>query len=297
MTFSFRLLRLLSAVANAGSVTRAARALGLTQPAVSKGLRALERQVGVPLFVRAGGRLHPTEAGAALIERARVIFAEARAAEEDVRALAGLERGRLSIGGSPTIADYVLPRLLYTFCRRYPGVAVRLTRAPTRVVAAQFAERHLDLALTEAAVDDPRIVTEQWITDELVPVAAPKHPLAVRPSLRALANELIIIREPGSGTRDIVLGTLRRNGIEPGRMVTADSSEGIRQIVAAGLGMAIDSHWAIADLVRLGRLTVLDLPMLRVQRPLYRLTLRSGRQSAAARAFGDIIASAAEPRP
>jgi molybdate transport repressor ModE-like protein len=293
MPFSFRLLRLFTAVARQGSVTAAARALGLSQPAVSKGVRTLERQVGTPLLVRTPRGLRPTEAGAALLDHGRVIFAAARAAEDDVRALTGLERGTLRVGGSPTVATYILPRILRAFHARHPAVALKLVCAPSRVVAAQLAERDLDVALTEALVEDPRLTVERWIEDELVPVAAPTHPLAAHASLAAAGRELFVLREPGSGTRDTVLAALARRGIEPARTLTADSTEAIRQIVAEGLGIAIDSAWAVADLVALGRLVVLDIPGLRIRRPMYRLALRAGGESAAARAFGNLIARAA----
>jgi molybdate transport repressor ModE-like protein len=293
MPFSFRLLRLFTAVARCGSVTAAARALGLSQPAVSKGVRTLEAQIGAPLLVRTPRGLRPTEAGAALLDHGRVIFAAARAAEDDVRALTGLERGTLRVGGSPTLATYILPQLLRAFHARHPAVTLELVCAPSRVVAAQLAERDLDVALTEALVEDSRLTTERWIDDQLVPVAAPTHSIAKHASRAAVARELFVLREPGSGTRNLVLAALARRGIEPARTLTADSSEAIRQIVAEGLGIAIDSAWAVADLVALGRLVVLDVPELRIRRPMYRLALRSGGESVAARAFGDLVGHAA----
>lgn len=289
MAFSFRLLRLFTAVARHGNITRAARALGLTQPAVSKGVRTLERQVGAPLFVRSAHGLEPTEAGVVLLDHARVIFAAARAAEDDVRALTGLERGTLRVGGSPTLATYILPRLLRAFQVRHPQITLELVCAPSRVVAARLAERDLDVALVEAVVEDPRLVLERWIQDELVPVAAPAHPLARHASLAALADEVLVLREIGSGTRNIVLAGLGRRGIVPRRTLTADSSEAIRQIVATGLGIAIDSRWAVADLVALRRLVILDIPQLHMRRPFYRLRVRAGGESAATRAFEDLV--------
>jgi len=99
-----------------------------------------------------------TEAGHALIGHARNIVAEARAAEEDLEALAGLTQGTLRVGGSPTIATYMLPPLLQTFHSRYPGVELRLMSGPSRVVARMLAEREIDVALVETPVEDPRLI-------------------------------------------------------------------------------------------------------------------------------------------
>jgi len=297
MPFNLRLLRVFLAVARQGTITRAAADLGLTQPAVSRAIRDLEHQTRATLLERTPSGVRLTEAGHALLAHARVIFAEARAAEEDLDALAGLAQGTLRVGGSPTIVTYVLPPLLAAFHARYPGVELRVTSAPSRVVARMLAERDVDVALVETPIEHPRLRAVTWAEDEMVLVAAPEHPLAARPrpAPASLAHELLVIREPGSGTFDTIMRALRAHGVAPQRRLEVDTAEAIVQLVAAGVGVAIISRCAAANALALGRLVVLDVPGLTVRRPLVRLSLAAGGESAAARAFGTVLDAA--PRP
>jgi len=291
MAFSLRLLRVFLAVARHRSFTRAAGELGLTQPAVSRAVRELESQTRATLLDRTPAGVRLTEAGSALLTHARVIFAETRAAEEDLDALAGLAQGTLRIGASPTIATYVVPPMLHAYHTRYPGVELRLVTAPSRVVARLLFEREVDIALVETPVDDDRLSARVWAEDTLVIVAAPTHTLAGRSDLTpaAIAQELFVIREPGSGTHRLVLRALRSHGVVPHRRLEVDSTEAITQIVAAGLGTAIVSRCAAADPLALGRLVILDVPGLAIRRPFTRLALAGVEISAAATAFESMI--------
>lgn len=145
-----------------------------------------------------------TDAGALLYEHARVIFgAEAAAALAGLR---GLRGGSWRLGASTTIATYLLPELLAAFHHDHPRVELVVTSANTHDIAALVTEHRLDVALVEGPVHDSRITSEPWRSDELVLIASPSHPLAVqrRVSLRELAAQIVIMREPGSGTREVV---------------------------------------------------------------------------------------------
>ncbi|HZS62383.1 MAG TPA: LysR family transcriptional regulator [Gemmatimonadaceae bacterium] len=291
MGFSFRLLRVFVAVAHQESFTRAAAQLGLTQPAVSKSMRDLERRAGVALVERGATGVRLTEPGRVLLAHARTILAEARAADESLNAIRGIGGGVLRIGASPTIATYLLPALLQRFHTRHPAVEVSLHTAPSRAVARALLEREIDIGLIEASVpDDPRLQVASWREDELVVIAAPSHPLAPQSPIEtgALAQELIVLREPGSGTRQFVLTALASRAIVPQRTLDADSVEAIKRIVAAGLGISIVSRAAIEDMLALRRLVVLELTDLEITRPLRRLTVRNHR-SAAVRAFVSML--------
>lgn len=291
MAFSFRLLRVFVAVAHQGSFTRAAAQLGLTQPAVSKSVRDLERRAGVALVERGTTGVRLTEPGRVLLAHARTILAEARAADESLNAIRGIGGGALRIGASPTIATYLLPGLLQTFHARHPAVEVSLHTAPSRAVANALLQREIDVGLVEAAVpDDPRLSIAPWRQDELVVIAAPSHPLAPQSPIAtmALAHELLVLREPGSGTRQFVLDALASRGIVARRTLDADSVEAIKRIVAAGLGVSIVSRAAIEDMLTLRRLVVLELTDLTITRPLRRITVRNHR-SVAVRAFVSLL--------
>ncbi len=130
MPFNLRLIRVFLAIAHRKNITQAAADLGVSQPSVSRSVRELERQIGATLLERTPSGVRLTEAGQALLAHARNIMAEARAAEEDLDALAGLTQGTLRVGGSPTIATYLLPPLLAALPQPLPGC-----RAATHVSA------------------------------------------------------------------------------------------------------------------------------------------------------------------
>jgi DNA-binding transcriptional LysR family regulator len=295
MAFTLRLLRILVAVANRQSFTRAAEQMGLTQPGVSKSIHELERQVGVRLVERIPTGVRLTEAGTVLLGHARTILAEERAAEDALDSLRGLGRGSLRIGASPTIATYLLPAFVQRFSAEHPAIELHLRTAPSREVVAALIARELDVGLTEAPVpEDSRLMVVPWREDELVVVAAPSHALApLAPiAITAVANELLVLREPGSGTRTAILNMLAAHGVVPQRTLDADSVESIKRLVAAGLGISIISRATIEDMLALKRLVVLETTDGRMTRQLNRLALRAS-QSSAAKAFVALL----DPEP
>ncbi|AHG88493.1 LysR substrate-binding protein [Gemmatirosa kalamazoonensis] len=291
MALNLHYLRVFAAVADQRGFTKAAAALHLSQPAVSKAVRGIERQVGAPLLERGARGVRLTDAGAVLHARARELFAVERSAEEELRALRGLEGGTLRIGASTTIATYLLPRLLGRFRARHPGVELRVATANTRAVARRLVQRRLDVALVEGPVAHPRIEVLPWRDDALVVVAPVDHPLARRRRVapEALAAEPFIARERGSGTRRVAEAALRAAGVAPRRLLTLGSTAAVTQAVAAGLGLAIVSRLAAADQLALGRVALVRVPDLAMRRALTRLRLVGREPSAAARAFDELL--------
>ena len=288
MSLNLHLLRLFAAVARHRSFSRAAEALHLSQPAVSKGVRDFEAQVGSRLLERGAGGVTVTEAGGLLLRHAATLFAAERAAEEELAALRGLQRGTLSIGASTTVATYLLPPILGTFHKRHPEIELRLTSANTRAIADLLIARELDIALIEGPVDAPGIEIVPWREEEMILIAAPDHRLARagRPiPTGAVADEIVIVREPGSGTRDVALAALEAHHIVPRQILEVGSTEAIKQIVAGGLGVAIVSAAAAADQIALGKLVILRAEGFAVRRMLTRLRLPARQPSAPAAAF------------
>ncbi len=287
MNMNPALLRAFIAVAEHGGFTAAARAMGVSQPAVSRAVRDLERSCGFALLERAPKGIQLTRAGESFLLNAREVIGAMRTAEEAVAALGGLGHGRLHIGASTTIATYVLPTFIGRFLEDHPAVDVRLDSAHTRAVAQMLLDYHIDIALTEAPVSDEKIQSRRWRTDQLVAVASPKHPLATRRKIppSALAIELLLLRERESGTRAIVVEGLAAAGVKPGRTMEIDGPEAIKQIAAAGRGIAIVSGYTVVEQLALGSLVVLDIPGLKITRPFYRLSLKQRRASPAAKAF------------
>jgi DNA-binding transcriptional LysR family regulator len=291
MNLNPALLRAFVAVAEHGGFTAAARAVGVSQPAVSRAVRDLERSCGFELVERAPHGIRLTRAGEAFLLSAREVIGAMRSAEESVAALGGLGHGRLHIGASTTIATYVLPVFVGRFLEDHPAVDVRLDSAHTRAIAQKLLDYHLDIALTEAPVQHEKIQARRWRTDPLVAVASPRHPLAARRRIppSALAIELLLLRERESGTRTIVMEGLEAAGVTPGRTMEIDGPEAIKQIAAAGRGIAIVSRHSVVEQLELGRLVVLDIPGLKITRPFYRLSLKKRRASPAALAFEALL--------
>lgn len=292
MSLNLHLLRMFAAVVRSGSFSKAAEILNISQPAISKGVRDFELQVGCRLLNRTPKGVVPTPEGLALSRRAEALFAVERAAEEELSALRGLHNGSLRIGASTTIATYMIPRYLGAFHRAYPGVELQLISANTRDIAEQMVAQDLDVGLVEGPVDDRNLISEPWRTDVMKLIAAPDHAFTreagpIDP--KRIENEVLIVREPGSGSREVVTQALAAHGIEPLRTLEIGSTAAIKQVVAAGVGISIVSVVAAEDQVRLGRLKVLDLDDLKIERTLWQLKLPGRVAMPAARAFEKML--------
>ena len=292
MAMNLHLLRLFDAVARRASFSRGADDLHISQPAVSKGVREFEAQLGAPLLERGPGGLRLTEAGRLLAGHARTVFAVERAAEEELAALRGLTRGLLRIGASTTVATYVLPPLLGRFHHAHPQVELRLTSANTRTIAGLLLRRELDLAIVEGPVADPGLQVTHWRDHVMVLIAAPGHPLARRAGpvpAAALAEEIFLVREDGSGSGEVVDATLLARGIVPRQRLEVGSTEAIKQVVMAGLGVAMISAHAAADQIALGTLAVVAVRDFKVRRDFNRLSVPGRQPSPAAIAFEALL--------
>lgn len=289
---NLHLLRVFFTVAERRSFSRAAQSLFISQPAVSKAVRELEHQLGLPLIERgaagagvgtgtgasARGRrgVRLSESGQALFEHARGIFALERVAIEDIRARVALERGRLAIGASTTVAAYWLPDYVAAFMRQFPSVELQLRVGNTQAMSQALIDCDIDLALVEGTVPDARIHATHWRDDELQIIAHPAAPVARRknPGVALLNAQTWLQREAGSGTRDVAEQTMAMLGIEPAQVIEMGSNESIAHSVAAGVGVAILPARVVRGLLRLDAVAALrqrGAPPL--VRPLFRLQL------------------------
>ena len=292
MAINLHHLRLFTAVVREGGFTRAAAKLNLSQPAISKSLNELERQLDVDLLDRSGRSIRLTDAGRTLFARASELFGVERAAEQELRELRGLKRGTLRIAASTTIATYMLPHYLGRFHTRHPRVRIQTTSANTRTVLRMLLEFRVDVALVEGPVSNPRVVVHPWRDDELIVIAPPDHPLRSVPSVtvQMLANESFLVREPGSGTRTVTEQALARHGVRLGNTMRVGGTEAIKQAVAARLGLAIVSRAAAADQLALGRITVLPVEGLTIRRTLAQIKLQGRASTASARELELLLA-------
>lgn len=292
MSLNLHLLRMFAAVVRSGSFSKAAEFLNVSQPAISKGVRDFELQVGCRLLNRSPKGVVPTPEGLALSRRAEALFAVERGAEEELSALRGLHNGSLRVGASTTIATYMIPRYLGAFHRAYPGVDLHLISANTRDIAAQMAEQEIDIGLVEGPVDDKNLIAEPWRTDVMKLIVAPDHAFALAAGPidpKRMESEVLIVREPGSGSREVVAQKLAAHGIEPLRTLEIGSTAAIKQVVAAGLGISIVSVVTVEDQVRLGRLRILELCDMPIERTLWQLKLPGRVGMPAALAFEKML--------
>ncbi len=172
---NFNHLAIFLAVAETGNLTRAAERLHISQPAVSKQLRELEKSLGMALFHRLSKGVRLTEGGEVLLDYARQIFALEHEAERALNELRHLERGHLSIGASTTIGVYLLPEICAQFRAAFPGIEVNLEIANTQEIQKRLLNNELDLGLTEGFITSPEIQAEILGEDEIIAIAAPQN--------------------------------------------------------------------------------------------------------------------------
>jgi DNA-binding transcriptional LysR family regulator len=285
-------LAIFHAVAEQGSISRGAERLFISQPAVSKQIGELERSLGTRLFDRLPRGVRLTEAGALLAGYARRLFALEAEAERALSELKGLDRGRLLVGASVTIGNYLLPGLLAEFGRRHPGVDVRLDIANTEAIQQRLAEGELDIGLTEGFAEDDALEAEVFGEDVLVVIAPPAHPLVIRARASGgpvtperLCLEPFVVREPGSGTLAVAERALAARGLSLRPALTLSHAEAIKRAVIAGAGLAIVSSLTIAQELAAGTLAVIPVSDLPLRRALHLLRLRGRHEGHATRAF------------
>lgn len=298
MPLNLHLLRLFATVARAGSFSKAADILLLSQPAISKGVRDFELQLGCRLLDRTPRGVRPTREGLALMQHAETLFAAERAAEEELRALRNLDSGSLRIGTSTTIATYFIPDYLGAFHAQYPGIDLQLTSANTREVARLMLAHEIEIGLVEGPVEEEGLISEPWRTDVMELIVGPDHPFArarepIDPAL--IADEILIVREPGSGSREVIAKALSARKIDPTRTLEVGSTEAIKQVVAAGLGVSIVSGAAVKDQVELKRLRTVATRNLKIERTLWKLKTPGRLDVPSAIAFERLISRPAAP--
>jgi DNA-binding transcriptional LysR family regulator len=284
-------LFLFRAVAEAGGFSRAAERIHISQPAISMQVGELEAQLGLTLFHRLGRGVKLTAAGQLLLGYAQRLGALAVEAERAMAEVRGLCRGRLAIGASTTIGVYLLPNLLGEYRRRYPDIDLQFDIANTEDIERRLADGTLDAGLTEGLPPNcDEIETVVFLRDQLVPIARPDHPRLSADSkalsLRQLCAEPMIVREAGSGTREVIERALAKRGEKLQRTtMVLGNTEAIKRAVAAGLGVAIVSHLTIQTELVSGQLAILPLRGFELTRPLHRLCWRNRDRDPATLAF------------
>ncbi|HWB91363.1 MAG TPA: LysR family transcriptional regulator, partial [Puia sp.] len=249
MIFDFR-LQVFHTVARRLNFTKAARELFITQPAVTRHIHELEQHFKVKLFERHGTRIRLAPAGKRLLQHTEALLAVYRNLEFDMSTLTQGHKGRLILGGSMTTAPYVIPPILADFHGRYPDVQVSLITGNTQQIEAALEREEIDLGIVEGHSRNPSIRYTEFMKDEIVLVSNPAHPLARRSSIRPeeLLRIPLLLREPGSGTLEVMAHALKAVGIKLSQLqkeMQLNSTEVIKSYLLRAPCMAFLSVHAV----------------------------------------------------
>ena len=234
-------LRAFEAVTRTGSFSLAAQRLHVTPPAVSLQIRQLEDQYGVRLFERIRRHVRLTPAGEALRQYAQRIFALADDAERTLQGASDFNGIRLRIAATPTTAGYYLAPFWKAVRRRCPGLRLELSVHNSRIVKERLLALEDDLGMLGGEADHPDLLLQPFARNALVAIVSPEHAWARRAwvAVRALGDQPLILREPGSEGRALVERELKKAGIEPRIVMEVTSTEAVKQAVEAGAGVGI----------------------------------------------------------
>ena len=280
MHYTLRQLEVFLAVAATENISRAAEELSMSQSAVSGSLSDLESHFDIQLFDRVGKRIQMNELGRALRPRAQSLLEQATELENALRRHTDI--GRLKIGATLTIGNYLAVELMARFMTEQAGAQVTLEVANTAEIAHKVANFELDIALIEGELSHPDLEITPWMEDELVVFCAPSHPLAAKPTLSDddLQNTTWILREAGSGTRQTFERAMHGLNSKLDVMLELQHTEAIKRAVEAGLGVGCISKVALKDAFKRGSLVPLTIPHRDLRRHFYFVVHRHKYRSA-----------------
>ena len=285
-------LKVFETVARQGSFTRAAEELYITQPTVSSQIKQLSKAIGLPLFEQIGKRLYLTDAGKELLYTCQEIFTQLDNFEMKVADLQGAKQGQLRLAVITT-AKYFVPRLLGSFCHKYPGIDISLQVTNHQEITRRMLENQDDLYIMSEPPQELDLNSEAFLSNPLVVVANKNHPLVGKEniSLKKLDGESFIMREQGSGTRAAVQKLFAKQKISVQVKLELGSNEAIKQAIAGGLGISILSQHCLISEGVTGELAILDVERFPIKRNWYVAHLASKKLSVIAQTFLDYLLS------
>jgi LysR family transcriptional activator of glutamate synthase operon len=270
-------LRVFHAAANSGSFTRASEQMRISQSTISQHVKQLETELGCNLFLRIGKRVLLTEAGQMLMEYCEKIFHDLKNAEMSIRALSGMQKGRLRFGSGATTLIYQLPPVLESYSARYPNIELVIATDTTDALVREVRAHRLDLGLVMMPVNDPDLEITPLCAEEILFALPARHPLAQKRTLSATDVEKLsfILYERKTVMRAMIDRYFDQLNVQPRISMVMENIEAIKSLVSTGLGASLLPQHAVSKNDRPDRIR-----MMRVQhQPLYRhlsmITLRS----------------------
>lgn len=274
-------------VAAVGNFSRAAEALGLTQPSVTARIQALERDLREPLFHRNGRGVSLTDVGASLLPHAQRVLQALQDGRDAVQSLQRLDLGTLRLGAAPTISTYVLPELIREFRSRYPGLEVSVRTEYSDQIVQMVVADEVQVGL-ERTITHPEVITVPLYEDEVVLVASPGHPIAQRASVTIgeVGEARLIMFNRGSSYYKLVDNALRQAGVLVSPTMELDNMEATKKMVEGGLGIAVLPRVAVEEALSRGVLREVRVEGMTMPRREIAVIYRRGRPlSRAAQAF------------
>ncbi|WP_151734769.1 selenium metabolism-associated LysR family transcriptional regulator [Paenibacillus tengchongensis] len=277
---NFHQLHIFYTVSERGSFSAAAQTLHMTQPAVTMQVQALEDYFGTKLFDRSSKKIMLSEAGRTLLPFALRSIQLMRETDQAMSAFTHMLEGRLLLGASLTIGEYVLPRLLGPFGKEYPHISIMMKVMNTTQIMEEILKHQLNFGLIEAPVSHPDMEVEPVMGDELKLIVPGGHPLAdqAEVTLEEALRYPFVLREQGSGTRRVMEEELISKGIDSGAMqvvMELGSTGAVKSAVEAGLGLTIISASSVKHEAALGLLRIVDLAGTSFKRQFYAIHLKS----------------------
>ena len=290
--FDFR-LKVFDTVAKRLNFTKAAAELNITQPAVTKHIKEIERLLNTKLFDRNGTKIKITVSGEILLKYTQKIFTVYRELEFDINQLNQQHKGTLRIGASTTIAQYVLPPLLAAFHRQYEDIKVNLVIQNTEIVEQLLEQKKVDLGSIEGLSKNNSFHYIPFIKDEIVLVARANHPLIKKEYLKIeeLLNIPLLMREPGSGTLETIAFALKPLGVNLSNFKTEmqlSTTESIKSYLLHSDCMAFLSVHTLLQELKNNTLSIIDVKNLTIDRNFYFIQPQ-GEQSAIATLFLNFV--------
>lgn len=271
--FDFR-LQVFYTVANRLSFTKAAEELYITQPAVTKHIHELEAHFKLQLFERNGNKIQLTPAGKTLLQHTESLFSIYRNIEFDMNNLAGKHNGKLRVGASTTVAQYVIPPILASFRQKFKDIAVTLTSGNTEQIEKALLTNEIDIGMIEGQSKNKSIQYTTFLKDEIVLVCNTSHPFARKESLKPeeLKTIPLLLREPGSGTLAVITHALKSVQLKLSQLtieMQLDSTESIKSFLLHSPCMAFISRQAIHKELRNNEFRIIDVKGLHIERFFY----------------------------
>ncbi|MEK4437188.1 MULTISPECIES: selenium metabolism-associated LysR family transcriptional regulator [Paenibacillus] len=287
---NFHQLHIFYTVAEKGSFSAAAQALHMTQPAVTMQIQSLEDYFGTKLLHRSTKKIELSEAGRTLLPHAKRSVELVRQTDEAMSAFTQMLQGRLQLGASLTIGEYVLPRMLGPFARQYPDISIVMKVMNTTQIMDDILKHQLNFGLIEAPIHHPDMIVEPVMQDELKLIVPAGHALADRGEveLEEVMAYPFVLREKGSGTRQVMEDQLQKKNIDPQDMnvvMELGSTGAVKSAVEAGVGITMLSPSSVQHELALGLVHIVDIRGLAFKRQFYAIHLKSSLLPLSAVAF------------